>query len=102
MLNTGLRDKNGSPLYIGDLVYCTDGYDLVIETGFYGKLICDSTHSCADMPYALNYGRGLVKFPAAFTKQVRRGKVSRVMKKQYLKNTGRRYVKRNWLCVLEN
>ena len=52
-----LKDKNGNPLNVGDKVHNDWGYDLIIqkdENGhYYGQLVCEPTHSCHDIPYAI-------------------------------------------------
>lgn len=52
-----LKDKNGVPLNVGDKVHNEWGYDLIIrqdEYGdYYGELVCEPTHSCYGIPYAI-------------------------------------------------
>ena len=64
MKNTGFFDENEFPIYVGDILYCTDGYDVLVceddDNHFYGSLICEIGHSCRDIPYSLNKGQGHV------------------------------------------
>ena len=52
-----LKDKNGTPLNVGDKVHNDWGYDLIIKRNeydeYYGQLVCNETHSCHDIPYAI-------------------------------------------------
>jgi hypothetical protein len=98
--NTGFKDQYGNVLMIGDFVYSSDGYDLQIkgsESGYYGRLICEKGHSCENIPYCLNGGEWLVKFPSPFVKQMLRGKLSRNMKRQYEENTGKKFNRLAWV-----
>lgn len=51
-------DCNGTLLSVGDVVHDRWGYDLIVsidEAGcYFGKLVCEPTHSCANIPYCLN------------------------------------------------
>ena len=53
-----MRDKNGSSLKVGDVVRNKYGYDLIVSVDsdgeYFGKLVCDETHSCRNIPYSLN------------------------------------------------
>ena len=54
-----VTDKNGILLHEGDRVHDKYGYDLIVcrypdDNGFYGRLVCEPTDSCADIPYHLN------------------------------------------------
>ena len=64
-LFTGYSDDNGSKILIGDKLRSKWGYEVIVvkdEDGDYtGKLICDETHTCKNMPYALNNGNGYTK-----------------------------------------
>lgn len=56
-------DDNRQQIRVGDILQSIDGYQVkvykLIESGEYvGKLICESTHSCANIPYCLNKGMG--------------------------------------------
>lgn len=56
---TNITDKNGKTLKNNDLVHNDYGFDLIVKfdkknNEFYGKLVCDKTHSCANIPYNLN------------------------------------------------
>ena len=52
-----LKDKNGTVLNVGDKVHNVWGYDLIIQQDeygdYYGQLVCEPTHSCHDIPYAI-------------------------------------------------
>lgn len=56
-----LNDSKGNELKLGDVVQSEYGYKLVVsfdqEIGYYGKLICHSKDSCADIPYSLTGGK---------------------------------------------
>lgn len=56
----GLKDSTGRVICVGDILVSSDNYSVVVEEArdgvFYGKLICLPTHSCANIPYALNDG----------------------------------------------
>ena len=51
-------DCNGVELAVGDRVHDRWGYDLIVckdENGhYYGKIVCESGHSCEYIPYCLN------------------------------------------------
>lgn len=53
-----MKDSKGVNLNVGDVVSHVDGYDLIVKYskryGWYGKLVCDKSHSCRNIPYALN------------------------------------------------
>jgi hypothetical protein len=58
---TGMNDDNLTPIFVGDRLHSKDGYDVIVVTdgtGFWGKLVCAPSHSCANIPYALNNGVG--------------------------------------------
>lgn len=52
-----LTDKNGKQLKPGDRVHNDWGYDLIIKQWkngeYYGKLICEKTHSCRNITYSI-------------------------------------------------
>lgn len=52
-----ITDKNGTPLNVGDKVHDKWGFDLIVsqyeDGGYYGKLVCEPTDSCANIPYTL-------------------------------------------------
>ena len=61
---TGYFDDNGNPIYTGDRLRSKCGYEVVVisnkDGDYIGKLICDNSHSCKDIPYHLNSGCGYV------------------------------------------
>jgi len=64
-LNTGLVDENGDGIWVGDILESIDGYRILVcqysdTKGFYGSLICPIDHSCRNIPYALNDGKGYI------------------------------------------
>lgn len=58
---TGLFDDSGMSIMVGDLLLSKYGYHVTVQCdadgGFSGKLVCDPSHSCANIPYALNGGK---------------------------------------------
>lgn len=62
---TGYHDDNKKPIFVGNKLKSEWGYEVIVakdEDGNYsGKLICDADHSCKDIPYALNKGKGYTK-----------------------------------------
>lgn len=62
---TGYFDDNINGIYVGDCLKNKYGYTVVVykdENGNYlGKLVCNEDHSCKDIPYGLNGGRGFTK-----------------------------------------
>jgi hypothetical protein len=62
---TGFYDENRSKIYLYDKLRSEWNYDVIVhkdENGdYYGKLVCDKNHSCKDIPYALNSGKGHIK-----------------------------------------
>lgn len=62
---TGLYDDEGSPINVGDQLRSRHGYDVIVrrdeKNGVHGRLVCDSDHPCAHVPYHLNAGKGHVK-----------------------------------------
>ncbi len=63
--STGMSDNLGAEIFLGDRLWCTDGYDVLVKkdrNDFYGKLICTKKHPCANIRYSLNNGKGYVKY----------------------------------------
>ena len=62
---TGFYDDNKQPILVGDKLKSEWGYEVIVvkdEDGDYsGKLVCDDKHSCKNIPYALNKGKGYSK-----------------------------------------
>jgi hypothetical protein len=61
---TGYYDDNNKPIYVGDKLKSEWGYEVIVHQegdSFNGKLVCDENHSCKDIPYALNHGKGYTK-----------------------------------------
>jgi len=62
---TGIYDDNKQPILVGDKLKSEWGYEVIVvkdEDGDYsGKLVCDDKHSCKNIPYALNGGKGYSK-----------------------------------------
>ena len=62
---TGYLDDNNNKIYIGDKLKSEWGYEVIVtmdEDGDYsGTLICKENHSCKNIPYALNEGKGYTK-----------------------------------------
>ena len=61
---TGLYDDNKQPILVGDKLKSEWGYEvIVVKDGddYSGKLVCDDKHSCKNIPYALNGGKGYSK-----------------------------------------
>ena len=60
---TGYFSDNLKPICVGDKLKSEWGYEvIVVKNGseYYGKLVCNSKHSCKDIPYALNSGNGYI------------------------------------------
>ena len=62
---TNHNDDNGNPIFVGDTLLSEWNYYVTVcedkedkHYPFYGKLVCKPTHSCANIPYALNQGEG--------------------------------------------
>jgi hypothetical protein len=62
--NTGINDKHGTPIHVGDILDCDYGYQVQVQhdqTGFSGKLVMSDksnrdNQSCANIPYSLGDG----------------------------------------------
>lgn len=63
-METGYFDDNGKSIYVGDRLKSEWGYEVIVEMidgEYVGKLVCDENHSCKDIPYSLNKGKGCCK-----------------------------------------
>lgn len=62
---TGFYDDNNKPIYVGDKLKSIWNYEVIVvkngEHEYSGKLVCDENHTCKDIPYALNKGKGFAK-----------------------------------------
>jgi hypothetical protein len=61
---TGYYDDTNKPIFIEDKLKSEWNYEVIVQKdgdSYYGKLVCDENHSCKDIPYALNKGRGYTK-----------------------------------------
>ena len=58
-------DDNNILIQLGDKLKSEWGYEVIVREGengeYYGELICDDNHSCKNIPYALNGGKGYKK-----------------------------------------
>jgi hypothetical protein len=66
MKNTGYKDNNNNPIFVGDKLKSKWGYEVIVceyedKSGYYGKLVCDENHSCKNIPYSLNKGKDHIK-----------------------------------------
>ena len=59
---TGYSDDNGNPIFVGQKLESKWGYEVIVcksdEDAYYGQLVCNDEHSCKNMPYDLNEGKG--------------------------------------------
>lgn len=61
---TGFYDDNKQPILVGDKLKSEWGYEVIVVkdgNSYSGKLVCNDKHSCKDIPYALNEGKGYSK-----------------------------------------
>jgi hypothetical protein len=65
MSKNKIRDDRGNIIYIGDTLKSEWGYSVIVvkdtDGSFSGKLICEDNHSCKNIPYSLNRGKGYIK-----------------------------------------
>ena len=61
-MKTKYLDDNGVIIILGDTLESEWGYKVIVKEekdgDWYGQLVCDEKHSCKNMPYALNEGKG--------------------------------------------
>jgi len=62
---TGYFDDNNHPICVGDKLKSEHGYEVIVfkdsdDASYYGQLVCDNSHSCKNIPYSLNEGKGHV------------------------------------------
>jgi hypothetical protein len=60
--DTGLRDSEREPIFVGDILKSKYEYLVLVcegdfGNGYYGSLICEIEHSCRNIPYSLNDGK---------------------------------------------
>ena len=68
LVRTGLVDDFGCPIHVGDMLYNTFAkYRVIVQQdadgGFSGKLVCEPSHSCANIPYHLKGGKDHIVCP---------------------------------------
>jgi hypothetical protein len=60
-----MKDDKGKSIELGDILESDWGFKIKvvkdIDGHWYGELICDPSHSCHKLPYALNGGKGYTK-----------------------------------------
>lgn len=59
VMDTGIKDKNGKPIQVGDTLVSDYGYRVTVqkdESGFTGRLVTSPSDSCANIPYSLGDG----------------------------------------------
>ena len=59
-------DESGNEINLGDILESEDGYCVTVVEWpgideWVGKLICEPGHSCENIPYSLNGGRGYTR-----------------------------------------
>jgi len=62
---TGFLDDNNKPIFLNDKLKSEWGYEIIVNVDsdgdYYGQLVCDNNHSCKNIPYSLNEGKGFLK-----------------------------------------
>ena len=62
---TGYFDDTNKSIFVGDKLRSEWNYDIIVvkdkDGDYSGKLVCDTNHSCKNMTYALNEGKGYIK-----------------------------------------
>lgn len=62
---TGYFDDANKPIFVGDRLKSEWSYEVIVvkdgDGDYSGKLVCDDNHSCKNIPYALNKGKGYSK-----------------------------------------
>lgn len=61
LIFTFLYDDRNMPIFVGDILRCTDGYDVIVykdnDGNYFGKLICSENDPAKDIPCDLNKGK---------------------------------------------
>lgn len=61
---TGYYDDANNQIFVGDKLKSEWGYEVIVYKdgkNYCGKLVCNKNHSCKDIPYSLNKGKGHIK-----------------------------------------
>lgn len=62
---TGFFDDTNKPIFVGDKLKSEWGYEVIVikdeDGGYSGKLVCEDSHSCKNIPYDLHEGKGYKK-----------------------------------------
>ena len=57
-----MKDDNGTIIKLGDTLKSEWGYKVIVvedeNKNWVGKLVCEDSNSCKNIPYALNKGKG--------------------------------------------
>lgn len=62
---TDFYDDFNQPIFVGDRLRSVWNYEVIVvkdkDGNYSGKLICDDNHSCKNISYTLNKGKGYTK-----------------------------------------